>query len=67
LWGIDLGHCVDGSRWFFGSRAIFFHWVDFEHGVGIFGWFLGFFFMGVDSGHCLGGFWGVRTFCFMGH
>jgi hypothetical protein len=41
LMGVDFGHCVDGSRWFFGSMAIFFNGVDFEHGVGGFGWFLG--------------------------
>jgi hypothetical protein len=40
-WGVDLGHCVIGFRWFLGSGAIFFNGVDFELDIGGFGWFLG--------------------------
>jgi hypothetical protein len=42
LWGVDLGHCVDGFRCFFGKIGNFSLWgVDLEHCVDGFRWFLG--------------------------
>jgi hypothetical protein len=50
LWVVDLGHCVDGFRWFLGSKAIFLYkwliWVTVEMVLGV--------------------FLGVRQFSFMG-
>jgi hypothetical protein len=60
LSGVDLGHGVDGFRWFLGSYAIFLCqgltwgtlWMVFGGSWGV----TQFCFVGGDLGHCVDGF-----------
>jgi hypothetical protein len=58
--GVDLGHCVDGLRWFLESYAIFLYggliWGTVWMVSGGFWGVRQFSLIGINLGHCVDGF-----------